>query len=350
MKQQLQAIEAPELPLRACSVAEHCLALQASRRLPFWWYMGTSRWLGNFSVPFQGYYGNWWYEVKPGLCWPADCFKQIAPRMGRPPVRHSYLGFQHVVPSAADANSHLVINAITDLAAYGEVAIDAKRRNAIRKGFRSCTLEVLTRYDARTFDECRAAWDELTQRTGWRRPADPERFNTAWRELLTCPGVTIIVGRAADSGQVAGFLVTKVIGDTAYVDTIASRTELLKYNVNDALMYAFLISAQRLGGINKAHYAIRSYAEKLESFKRALGFQPIAFPTLTVLRGLTGFILKHFFRDKYDRMHGRFEEHPATPAATPQSAPADAPATPQPGGGEDSGTAQPPASETPQSV
>lgn len=310
MAQKTQAIETPALALRHCSVDEHCEALRALEELPFWWYLGKSGILGNFSLPFRDEAGNWWYQVKPGLCWPADCFRPISAGSARPPFKSAFLGLQHVVPEPEQANSNLVINAITDLDSYGPNAINAKRRNAVRKGFRSGVLEVIESFDRETFDQCRIAWAELTERTGWKHALDQSTFDETWRMLLDCPGVSIIVGRDNDTGEVAGFLVTKIIGDTAYVDTIASRTEFLRVNVNDAVMYAFLINAQQLPGITKAHYAIRSYAEALEKFKTGLGFVPTPFPTRTVLRRPVAWALKRFFPDKHRRMYGLFDDMP----------------------------------------
>lgn len=310
-----QAIETPELPLNACSVTEHCEALQEIGRLPFWWYLGRSRLFGNFSVPFRDEYGNWWYQVKPGLCWAADCFAPVTPQKARPALGKSFMGMQHVVPSEEQANSHLVINAITDVASYSEKSVNAKRRNAVRKGLRNCTLEILAEFDNETFNQCRLAWKDLTERTGWKHALERDEFDRSWRDLMQCPGVSIIVGREAKSGQVAGFLAVKIIGDTAYVDTIASRTEFLSTNVNDAVMYAFLTNAQRLPGVTKAHYAIRSYAETLEKFKRGLGFVPVPFPARTFLRGPTTFLLKRCFPSKYRRMFGLFEDSVCEDAA-----------------------------------
>lgn len=325
MAQETAAIETPELPLQACSVADHCLALRTIKRLPFWWYLGRHAVLGNFSVPFRDARDHWWYQVKPGLCWAADCFAPLDPRTARPALTKSFLGYQHVVGGEAQANSHLVINAILDLAAYGPAAINTKRRNSVRKGFRGVTLEVLRGYDSDTFDQCRQAWDELTRRTGWKQTAEKGDFDETWKLLISCPGVSILVGREQASKQVAGFLVTKIIGDTAYVDTIASRTEMLHTNVNDAILYAFLMNAKRLPGVTKAHYAIRSYVEQLEKFKTGLGFVPVPFPARTRLRGLTGLVLRKFFPDKYKRMFGLFDEPeaaktaPETPAAEQQA-------------------------------
>lgn len=308
MAQKPAQIDTPNIPLKACSVAEHCQALREIGGMPFWWYVGTSRIFGNFSVPFQGGSGVWWYQVKPGLCWPVDCFVPMDPTAVRLSWRKSFLGYQHVVAEEKNANSRFVINAIRDLPCYGIDSINSKRRNAVRKGFRNVDLAVLAEYDAETFEQCRMAWGELTQRTGWKHAAEKETFETSWRLLLDCPGVSVVVGREKESGQVAGFLVTKVIGDTAYVDTIASRTEFLRTNVNDAMMYAFLINAQRIKGVRKAHYAIRSYDTTLEKFKTGLGFDPHPFPSRTRLRGLTGWLMKRFRRSDYRRMHGQFDD------------------------------------------
>lgn len=305
-------LEVPVLPMKACSVEEHCRALIAMRKVPFWWYQGVSRIFGNFSLPFQDRHGTWWYQVKPGLCWPVDFLRPLSTSGASPSLGNSYLGFQHVVGDEDEANSRLVINIVEDVSAYGPAAIDSKRRNAVRKGLKSCKLSVVTELDSETLDGCRKAWDELTRRTGWKQAADPATFEQTWRTLLDCPGVSIILGRDAESGEVAGFLTVKTIGDTAYVDTIASRSDMLKTNVNDALMFAFVCSAARLSGVRRAHYAIKSNVESLERFKTGIGFTPVSFPAVTRLRGLTGPALRTLFPRKYRRMTGQFAEDDST--------------------------------------
>lgn len=308
MAQKVSEIEVPELALGHCSVEEHCKALEQVRALPFWWYQGTSRILGNFSLPFQDKNGNWWYQVKVGLCWPADCFRPIDPDLARPPYSKSFLGYQHVVEDQGDANSHLVINAILDLKIYDADSINAKRRNAIRKGFRSCTLEVLTRPSDDALRGCLRAWNELSARTGWKHACDQKTFFESWRLLADCPGASIIAGRDNESGEIAGFVVTKIIGDTAYVDTIASCTDMLRTNVNDAVMYAFLINAAKLPQVTKAHYAIKSTVTKLEKFKAGLGFEPHPFPAVTRFRPGVEAMLKLCFPAKHRRMIGLFSD------------------------------------------
>ena len=100
---------------------------------------------GNFSVPFQDADGQWWYQVKPGLSWPVD-FLTPRPSRRRPPFRKAFLGYQHVIAEEGEANSHLVINML-EMPGYGPASLDSKRRNAVRKGLRTCELRLLTQYD-----------------------------------------------------------------------------------------------------------------------------------------------------------------------------------------------------------
>ena len=119
------------------------------------------------------------------------------------------------------------------------------------------------------------------------------------------PGTTILTGKDLASGKRAGFLIVKLIGDTAFVDTIASHTELLHANVNDALMYCFLVSAKAVPGIHKAHYAIKSYDRHLEDFKKSVGFTQTNYPAYTCLRPGVRPALKTLFPRQYARMTGK---------------------------------------------
>lgn len=300
-----QEISVPDLRLKACSVDEHARALIEMRRLPFWWYQGTSRIFGNYSIPFQDEAGRWWYQVKPGLCWAVDCFRPVRPDSVKMPFGKACFGFQHVVENDTQANSHLVINAILDLGSYGLGFIDRKKRSNVRRGLEHCELSLLESFDEVVFEGCRAAWNDLSTRTGWKHRVDKAEFHESWKLLVSCAGVSVLVGRDRKSGQVAGFLITKIIGDTAYVDTIASRTDMLSLHINDAMMYSFLAASSRLPGVGKAHCAIKSYVEPLERFKVSLGFKPHPFPARTRLKYGIELLMPLFFRSKYNRMIGR---------------------------------------------
>ena len=297
-------IEAPPLSLQHCTVDDHARALIEVRSLPFWWYQGTSRLLGNYSLPFRGKDGTWWYQIKPGLCWPVDFLRPLPAGHPGPPLARSLAGYQHIVADERSANSHLVINAITELQGYGAARIGRTRRKAIRRGLRECELGVITGYDRATFEQCRRAWNDLSLRTGWKRPIDQLAFDASWRALIDLPGVSIIVARERRTGEVAGFRITKIIGDTAYGDTTASSTVSLDTNVNSAMMYAFLAGAASIPGVTKAHVALKSRLTSLEDYKTSFGFDAHRFPATTVLRPVVASAVRLLARGHYDRMTG----------------------------------------------
>ena len=250
--------------------------------------------------------GTWWYQVKPGFCWPVDFLEPVPYLNITLPQAKSFLGYQHIISDENSADSYLVINVIREIEKYCAASIVSKRRNAVRKGLYSCSLEVLSFKDASTFMECRATWNDLTKRTGWKREMALEEFDRTWSMTLDCPGSTIVVGRDIKSGRVAGFLITKIIGSTAYVDTIASRDEFLGCNVNDALIYSFLSSSKVIPGVINAHYAIKSKVEGLEKFKTGIGFVPFPYPASTRLKSSVRLGLKVFMPDQYNRIIGKW--------------------------------------------
>lgn len=272
-----KGIEFPQIELKHCSTQAHCESLQAQRTLPFWWYQALSRSGPHFSLPFQDKLGNWWYQVRPGFAWPVDIFQPIT-RRTQLPYRRSYLGFQHVVSADEPTNSTLVINTITDLSRYGPGSISDKRRNAIRKGGRCCEVLAVEQVEKRWLQGVVKAWNDLVDRTGWKNHRDVDMLRESWTQLLELPAANILLAIDKETGEVAGFLIIKIHGGTAYVDTIASNSELMKSNPNDILMYTFLRNAQRLPGVKMVHFAIKSNVEQLEKFKTSLGFEHQPFP------------------------------------------------------------------------
>jgi hypothetical protein len=308
MKNKPPPITVPELSLNRCSAEDYCRSLISIRRLPFWWYQGTSRVFGNYSLPFKDKAGNWWFQVKPGLCWPVELFRPISPQEACPVLKKSYFGYQHLVQDESAANSFMAVNAILDLKEYGAQYISSERRCKVRKGLRHCILEELNKPNKEILDECRAVWNDLSARTGWKHEAGERAFDEEWRMLLDCAGVTIILAREKDAGQIAGFYIVKVVGDTAAGDTIAVRSDMLKTSANDALRYAFLTNASKLNGVVKAHAAIRSTVSKLERYKMTIGYKPYAFPARTYLHFGVTTLLRTCFPAQYKRMMGQFDD------------------------------------------
>ncbi len=298
----IKPIPSPILPLRHATVLEYCTSVRKSRRSSYWWYFFDNA-VMRLSRPFQVHDGSWWYQVKPGFCWPADILFPRTERVHGFPYRKSFIGYQYRVEGPIK-NSEQVINTIDDLSGYGAGCMDAKRRNAIRKGLRECVIGPLNTIDALVVKECHAIWSDFTGRTGWKHPVSKKYIENSWSELLDLAGTTLLWGRERSTGKAAGFIIAKLIGDTAFVDTIASRTDMLHTNINDALMYSFLVSAQNIPGIKKAHYALRSYDTYLEDFKKSIGFRPTLYPLFTHLRTGISLLVKTLFPSQFQRLTG----------------------------------------------
>lgn len=301
-----QEIEFPRIALRHCDTEQYGIALHKARTLPFWWYQDLSRGGRNFSLPFQDSHGGWWYQVRPGFAWPVDAIDPIAGGGRTLPYRATFLGYQFVVPDGEASNSTLVINTILDVPGYGVGSIDDKRRNAIRKGLRACEVVKVDAVDEAWVPGVVAAWNDLVGRTGWKSRRNATMVRETWTRLLDLPATTILLAIDRTSGRVAGFLITKVFGQTAYVDTIASSSDLLSSCPNDALMYAFIRNAQQIPAVRKIHYAIKSNVEPLERFKTSLGFAPNRFPARLCARPGLLLLLRGLRPQMYRRLTGQF--------------------------------------------
>jgi hypothetical protein len=299
-------IEIPEVNLDYASVDDHCNALRKINKAFFWWYMGAGNILWNFTLPFQDGDGRWWYQVKPGFCWPVDFLSPFKNRGKMMPLSKSFLGYQHILEDGEDANSKLIINVIDDLADVWQ-GLDCRKRQGIRKGANNCELALLTGSDYQTITECAEVWKNITARTGWKRPISREKFLESWGYFFEIPGVSVIVGRERKTGKVAGFMVTKIIGDTAYIDTIAASTEMLNTRINDLIMHSFIRNVARHKHVKKVHCAIMSYKSSLEKFKRGHGFTPYPYRSYTSFKPGVGTLIKTLMPMNYNRMTGKME-------------------------------------------
>ncbi len=306
MAQQAQDIEVPPLMLRSSSTDEYCRALRACKRNAFWAYQEPSAIFGLYGRPYQDSEGIWWYQVRPGFSWPADALAGLSPRRS-PPFRGTYLGYQHCVPEGSPSNCSLVINVILNLAAYGAAAIDFKKRNKVRQGLKLCDMVLLERPERELIRSALEAWNSLVQRTGWKHIATEDQLFDQWSELLDLPATSILLAIDHASGRVAGFIISKIFGDTAYIDTIASNTELLSSKPNDALVFTFLKRAMLLAGVTRAHYAIKSTVTQLEEFKTSMGFVPHPFPAMLRARPGLFTMLRVLKPAMYKRLTGQLD-------------------------------------------
>lgn len=295
--------EADALPLARTTCAEYCRAIQRATQSEFWWYFTGLVRRRNVWKPFQDAEGRWWWYVKPWFAWPVDFFSPIATPDKVCP-RTKLLGWQFPV-AESEANSHVHLNVIHDLADYDLDRIEnKKRRHTIRKALRELEYAVADPADANLTAEACEVWNSHVHRTGWNTPMSKETFGASWSELATCPGTTVLTARErGGSGALCAWLIGRVIDETAFVDTLTSHTDRLDSSPNDGLVFLYLLSAARMG-VAHAHYALKSSIQTLESFKQALGFVPHPFPARLRLRFPVGVTMRLLRPQIYRRLRG----------------------------------------------
>jgi len=289
------------LPLAHASVDEYCGAVAAARNIPFWWYFGTYPLMGNYSVPFQTSDRSWWYQVKPGLCWPVEF---MVSRNHRPslPLRHSFLGYQS--PQHSGTNSRVVFNMIEDLTQFDIGCLDKSKPRALRKASRRCVVEILQTLNSTIEMQATDVWNSLVERSGWNHPLNPRTLTDSWRRLLDLPGTTILGCFDSNDHRLIAWLICKLIGNVAYIDTIASHSSYMDHRPNDLLIYSFLMSAKKNSHISMAHYSLRSRIASLERFKESMGFRPCSIPVYTHLRPGVKALLKTLSKRNFERLMG----------------------------------------------
>jgi hypothetical protein len=309
--------EAPAVALAQAEEAEYCAYVRRSRHNEFWWYFNGLAPYRGFSRPFPDRDGRWWYCVKPGFAWPVDFFDPL-PDSARP-GRRSLLGWQFPV-APARANSHVHLNVIQDLSGYTLEGIPGKKRRwTIRKSLREHVYATADPSDAAIAEEARTVWNSHVERTGWNKTMSASGFQASWGELAGCPGTTLLTARQrGEAAAVCAWLICRVIGRTAFIDTLASHSDRLGGAPNDGLVFTYLESASKLGA-GHAHYALKSSIASLEAFKQALGFTPLAFPTRLQLRPGVATALRLVRPAAYRRLRGEPEPPGESAALSPDA-------------------------------
>lgn len=281
---------------------EYCLAAQRARHNEFWWYFNKTSLYRGSSRPFRDSDGRWWYQVKPRFAWPVDFFTPLE-RIPTSAGKRGLVGRQWPVPEE-QANSRVVFNVITDLAAYSLDSVASNKRRAVRKGLAGLALGVESTGDPRLMIEAREVWNSHVARTGWNRPMQLGEFADSWTELAEWPGTTLVTAREKEDGLLCAWLLVRVIDSTCFIDTLASHTERRSSRPNDAIIFASLVSAAALG-IPRAHYSLKSRVKTLEDFKRSVGLSSVGFPACLKLAPGVGPVMRILRPATYSRLTGQ---------------------------------------------
>lgn len=289
----------PALSLATATDDEYCNSILRHKAEMWWFQTGLAPYRG-YSTPFRDAAGRWWWRGQIQFGWPLDLFTPFssAPRL---PFGKCGLGRQYPVPRER-ANSLAHFNVIHDLTDFGIERVAAKKRRAVRKGLRGLELTTLCD-DPAVREEVREVWNSHVTRTSWNKTFDESAFAEQWRALMDMPGTTIVGGRDRSTGALCAWVLGRIVGETVWVDTLASHSDRLDHRPNDTVIFALLVGASRLG-VKKANYFLRSAIEPLESFKQSLGFVSDGIPARLEVNPAAKVVLKLARKEKWRRIEG----------------------------------------------
>jgi hypothetical protein len=289
------------VPLNSCSDEDYCNAFSTIKKNGFWWYLFPSILYGNYSIPYKTNTNEWVFNVKPGLAWAVDFFKEYDHKISRK-LSKNPLGLQ--VPIRGKTNSQIGFNIIQKLQEFDDDLLDPSKPRAIRKSLRKCSLKIINRNDDKKIHESLLVWNSLVRRTGWKKQLTLQQFQNSWYETISLPGTSIIACIDNEKDIVIGWLIAKLINNIAYIDTIASHSDFLGNRPNDLMVYSFIRSAQKNSNITIAHYSLVSQIKELERFKKSMGFKPVLIPVYSDINQMVSLTLRYLFKGKYNRMMG----------------------------------------------
>jgi len=300
MTKNVKEIEYVKINMNCSSIFDYCAYMQKSKYNGFWWYLLPEKFFGNYSKPFQNQYGEWFFWIKPFFCWPVDFLKNQA---SKPILSKSILGYQ-LRSDHENSNSFFSFRMIYDLKNYSEENISAKRRNLIRKGIERSYINTIDINNYEIIEHCLNIWNEHSARTGWKRKLNYNYFFSSWNELLQCPGTTILYIKEKETSRIIGWLIVKIIGEMAFIDTIATSTEKGRTNPNDSLIYTAIMNLKDIPKVKCVQYGLSSPIESLENFKESIGFKIIKLPSFLHVNPILKIFLKSFKPNVWERLRG----------------------------------------------
>ncbi len=240
--------------------------------------------------------GRYWYRQRGGMYWAVNWTARMSDAEAAPPGRVRW-GFRTSVADGVAANGTLWLQMMADIRGYDIQALPSKRRNQLRKCWRTVQLGALTGPGI-LLEQGHRVFHSAYRRTGYGSPISPTRYHRVVRAELGTLGRVHLAGLV--DGRLAGYLVARAVERTAYIAAIHLDTDLLSSNVGTGLVYEFVQICRRTPGIREIVYGPHSrYDEPLCRFKKGMGFPPVPIPARYHLNPLAAAVIRRRRPDLY---------------------------------------------------
>ncbi|MEZ6122168.1 MAG: hypothetical protein R3C49_03205 [Planctomycetaceae bacterium] len=215
---------------------------------------------------------------------------------------------------------------------YDFPALRSRTRTQVRRGLEACSVRQI---DFEELQRCYLPLQRAThERQGRRKEANDQQ---TWGRFFEAAKTTVgaETWAAFVNNEMAAYLVSFQIEETANLCIVRSDTRLLKSYPNNALLYRFLYETLRRPDIRQVSYGLQSVepgGEELDRFKTGMGFrqepcgQRIVFsgrispllkrPVLKLLQPCVRTLLKNESGRKIDGLLTWYQQQPDLGTAT----------------------------------
>ncbi len=180
---------------------------------------------------------------------------------------------------------------ITD-SSYNLTSLNSKSRNQTRRGLENCEVRALS-MDEITKDALKLNTETLLRQGRTLSLTDQEYWAKYYQEIVKAKGTTIW-GAFVDN-VLASFLISFRMNGCENILIMRSRTSLLKFYPNNALIFRFIsakLSASDIDEVSIGLESIQPDMDSLDHFKLGMGFKKVPIGQYISLRPELAFFLK----------------------------------------------------------
>jgi hypothetical protein len=213
--------------------------------------------------------GVWWIEFKPFFSMPCDIFNQTDRRDSWPGLTHALAGYMHLSVPNSPTNSMYQSIIRDNVDRYSIRNLSRNRRGCVRKGLSDLEVRPIENVEHLFTDgyEVYASWHRRVQ---WGSDKTHRSKFEAWISRVFRQSKKIVLGAYRDDKLIA-FMLPRAVGNSACPCFVASQTDFLIYNPNDALFHAFLCLARQTKGVQTANFGALCSKPSLNQFKLHYG-------------------------------------------------------------------------------
>jgi hypothetical protein len=232
--------------------------------------------------------GVWWIEFKPFFSMPCDLFSRADSRDSWPRLTHAFAGYLHLSVPNSPANSMYQAIISDNVDRYSIRNLSRSRQRHVRQGLSDLDVRPIEKVE-HLFKDGYQVYTSWHRRVQWGRDkTDRSRFE-AWISRVFRQSKKIVLG-AYRGNKLVAFMLPRAVGSSACPCFVASQTEFLNCNPNDALFHAFLCLARQTKGVQSANLGALCNKPSLNQFKLHYG-NVKSFPSYVWVNPMIRFVL-----------------------------------------------------------